>query len=200
MTNAALKSFIALGAVALSLSACTAYGDDDMDMNTSSSAQADVSTVGGAAMYPSRNIVENAANSPIHTTLVAAVKAADLVGTLSGPGPFTVFAPTNSAFEKLPAGTVDTLLQPANKQMLTSVLTYHVVPGRVSASELMSMINSGGGMAELTTVNGATLTARVMNGNVVLEDARGGMATVTQADVFQSNGVIHVTDSVSLPG
>jgi uncharacterized surface protein with fasciclin (FAS1) repeats len=151
-------------------------------------------------MYPTKTIVENAVNSPIHTTLVAAVQAAGLVETLSGEGPFTVFAPTNSAFEKLPAGTVETLLKPENKQTLATVLTYHVVPGRVSSTQLVEMIEAGGGMAELTTVAGGKLTARVMDGKVMLEDARGGMATVTQADVFQSNGVIHVTDSVSLPG
>jgi uncharacterized surface protein with fasciclin (FAS1) repeats len=155
--------------------------------------------VGGAAMYPSRNIVENAARSKAHTTLVAAVKAAGLVDTLAGAGPFTVFAPTNAAFAKLPAGTVDALLRPENKPMLQSVLTYHVVPGRVSAARLVGMIKAGGGMAKLATVQGGTLTARLMGGKVVLTDEKGGRATVTQADVFQSNGVIHVTDSVSLP-
>ncbi|MFZ1742612.1 MAG: fasciclin domain-containing protein [Pontixanthobacter sp.] len=173
--------------------------DDGMDSAASASAET-TAMVGGAAMYPSRNIIENAVNSKDHTTLVAAVKAAGLVDTLSGPGPFTVFAPTNAAFAKLPAGTVDTLLKPENKGMLTSVLTYHVVPGRVSATELVGMINKGGGMAKLKTVNGGTLTAKLMGGSVVLVDAKGGMATVTQADVFQSNGVIHVTNSVSLPG
>nr|WP_237700835.1 fasciclin domain-containing protein [Citromicrobium sp. JLT1363] len=172
---------------------------DDGSQMASANAETTV-MVGGAAMYPSRNIVENAVNSADHTTLVAAVKAAGLVDTLSGPGPFTVFAPTNDAFAKLPAGTVDTLLKPQNKQMLTDVLTYHVVPGRVSASQLMQMIREGGGMARLETVNGGTLTARMQGGNVVLVDARGGTATVTQADVFQSNGVIHVTNAVSLPG
>ena len=155
--------------------------------------------VGGAAMYPTRNIVENASRSKSHTTLVAAVKAAGLVDTLSGAGPFTVFAPTNAAFAKLPAGTVETLLRPENKAMLQSVLTYHVVPGRVSAAQLMGKIRAGGGMAKLTTVQGGTLTARMMGGKVVLTDEKGGRATVTQADVFQSNGVIHVTDAVSLP-
>jgi uncharacterized surface protein with fasciclin (FAS1) repeats len=155
--------------------------------------------VGGAAMYPSRTIVDNAARSKDHTTLVAAVKAADLAGTLSGAGPFTVFAPTNAAFAKLPAGTVDTLLRPESKPALQSVLTYHVVPGRVSAAQLMGKIKAGRGMAKLTTVQGGTLTARLMRGKVVLTDEKGGRATVTQADVFQSNGVIHVTDAVSLP-
>jgi uncharacterized surface protein with fasciclin (FAS1) repeats len=155
--------------------------------------------VGGAAMYPSRTIVENAAQSKSHTTLVAAVKAAGLVDTLSGAGPFTVFAPTNAAFSRLPAGTVDTLLRPENKPMLQSVLTYHVVPGRVSAAQLVGRIKAGRGMATLATVQGGTLTARLVGGKVVLTDEKGGRATVTQADVFQSNGVIHVTDAVSLP-
>ena len=156
--------------------------------------------VGGAEMFPTRNIIQNAVNSADHTTLVAAVKAAGLVDTLSSAGPFTVFAPTNAAFAKLPAGTVDTLLQPANKAMLQSILTYHVVPGRLTAANLMTKIRAGGGSARLTTVNGATLTARVMDGGIVLVDGKGGVAHVTQANVMQSNGVIHVTDSVSLPG
>jgi uncharacterized surface protein with fasciclin (FAS1) repeats len=155
--------------------------------------------VGGAAMYPSRNIVDNAARSKAHTTLVAAVKAAGLVDTLSGAGPFTVFAPTNAAFAKLPAGTVDTLLRPENKPMLQSVLTYHVVAGRVSAAQLVARIKAGRGMAKLATVQGGILTARLVGGKVVLTDEKGGRATVTQPDVFQSNGIIHVTDAVSLP-
>lgn len=176
------------------LAACTTMSDSSVDATASST------TVGGAAMYASRNIIENAVNSSDHTTLVAAVKAAGLVGTLSGPGPFTVFAPTNDAFAKLPAGTVDTLLQPANLTTLQSVLTYHVVPGRVTAAELLAMIKAGGGRARLTTVQGGQLTASVMGGRVMLTDGKGGMAHVTQADVMQSNGVIHVTDAVSLPG
>lgn len=156
--------------------------------------------VGGAAMYPNRTIVENAVNSKEHTTLVAAVKAAGLVETLSGAGPFTVFAPTNAAFAKLPAGTVDTLLKPENKAMLTSVLTYHVVPGRLTAADLARQIRAGRGSATLTTVQGGKLTARMQGKNIVLIDAKGGRATVTQADVLQSNGVIHVTNRVSLPG
>ncbi|MFN4019720.1 MAG: fasciclin domain-containing protein [Erythrobacter sp.] len=162
--------------------------------------QADVPMVGGAAMYPTRTIVENAVNSQDHTTLVAAVQAAGLVEALSGPGPFTVFAPTNAAFAKLPAGTVETLVKPENKATLTAILTYHVVPGRVSEGELIEMITMGGGKAELKTLAGGILTARMVDGQVVLIDATGGQATVTQADVFQSNGVIHVTDTVSLPG
>jgi uncharacterized surface protein with fasciclin (FAS1) repeats len=155
--------------------------------------------VGGAAMLPSRSIVENAARSKSHTTLVAAVKAAGLVDTLAGAGPFTVFAPTDAAFARLPAGTVDALLRPENKPALQSVLTYHVVPGRVSAAQLVGKIKAGRGTAKLATVQGGTLTARLARGKVVLTDEKGGRATVTQADVFQSNGVIHVTDAVSLP-
>ena len=167
-------------------------------MDHSGHAQAAV-TVGGAAMYANKSIVENAVNSPIHTTLVAAVKAAGLVETLSGPGPFTVFAPTDAAFAKLPAGTVETLVEPANKATLTKILTYHVVAGRVSAEQLIAMINAGGGKAELTTVEGGILTASLQGSSVILTDEKGGVATVTQADVFQSNGVIHVTDTVSMP-
>ena len=155
--------------------------------------------VGGAAMYPSKNIIENAVNSKDHTTLVAAVKAAGLVETLSSPGPFTVFAPTNKAFDKLPKGTVETLVKPENKEMLTKILTYHVVSGKVSAADLMKMITDGGGKAELKTVEGGTLTAMVKGKKVVLTDAKGGTSTVTIADVNQSNGVIHVIDSVLMP-
>ena len=155
--------------------------------------------VGGAAMYPTKNIIENALNSKDHTTLVAAVKAAGLVDTLSGAGPFTVFAPTNAAFARLPAGTVGTLLKPENKGTLTSVLTYHVVAGRVTSADLIKMINAGHGKAMLTTVNGEQLTAKKMGGNVVLVDSKGGMATVTIANVMQSNGVIHVINRVLMP-
>lgn len=191
---------VPLTAFAIMGSGCTAMdGSMDSGMQSASASSQQTVMVGGAEMFPSRNIVENAVNSADHTTLVAAVKAAGLVETLSGPSPFTVFAPTNAAFAKLPTGTVDTLLKPENKAALSGVLTYHVVPGRVTASELMRMIEAGGGMARLTTVNGGTLTARVSGGNVVLVDAKGGTATVTQADVMQSNGIIHVTDAVSLP-
>ncbi len=154
---------------------------------------------GTARAAPKGNIVGAAASSPAHKTLVAAVKAAGLVDTLASGGPFTVFAPTDSAFAKLPAGTVDTLLQPANKGTLTSILTYHVVPGAVTAAQLIQLINAGGGSATLTTVQGGTLTARVVDGKVVIADAKGGTATVTTADLIQSNGVIHVTDAVFLP-
>ena len=155
--------------------------------------------VGGQEMYPTKNIIENALNSADHTTLVAAVKAAGLVETLEGPGPFTVFAPTNEAFSKLPAGTVDTLLKPENKDRLTKVLTYHVVAGRLSASDLKKQIKAGNGTAQLTTVEGGKLWASLQGGNIGLKDEKGGTALVTIPNVFQSNGVIHVIDSVVLP-
>jgi uncharacterized surface protein with fasciclin (FAS1) repeats len=156
--------------------------------------------VGGQAMYSAKDIVSNALNSADHTTLVAAVKAAGLVETLQSKGPFTVFAPTNNAFNALPSGTVDSLLKPQNKTMLTSVLTYHVVPGRLDAAELMKRIDAGGGKAELKTVNGEVLWA-MMNGprNVVLKDAKGNMASISTYDVYQSNGIIHIVDHVLMP-
>src|SRR5277367_1964241 len=167
--------------------ACTAFAADKTPV------------VGGQPMYPNKDIIDNAVNSADHTTLVAAVKAAGLVETLKGPGPFTVFAPTNAAFAKLPAGTVDTLLKPENKPMLVKILTYHVVAGRLSAADIKKMIKEGHGAAELKTVSGGTLTA-MMKGNMIeLKDEKGGVSTVTQANVFQSNGVIHVVDSVLLP-
>jgi uncharacterized surface protein with fasciclin (FAS1) repeats len=155
--------------------------------------------VGGAAMYPSKTIVQNAVNSRDHTTLVAAVKAAGLVGTLSGTGPFTVFAPTNEAFAKLPDGTVPTLLQPDNKPTLVKVLTYHVVPGRLTTADLMSQIQAGGGKAVLTTVEGEPLTVTSDGASIMLTDAKGGMSKITIADVMQSNGVIDVVDTVLMP-
>ena len=155
--------------------------------------------VGGAAMYKTKNIVENAVNSADHTTLVAAVKAAGLVDTLSSKGPFTVFAPVNSAFDKLPAGTVETLLKPENKATLTKVLTYHVVAGNYSANDVVNAIKKGNGKAGFTTVAGGKLWAMLDGKNVVLMDEKGGRSTVTIADVKQSNGVIHVIDSVVLP-
>ena len=155
--------------------------------------------VGGAAMYPTKNIVENAVNSKDHTTLVAAVKAAGLVETLQSAGPFTVFAPTNAAFNKLPKGAVDNLLKPENKAMLTSVLTYHVVAGRMSSADLMKAIKDGGGKAELTTVQGGKLWAMMKGKNIVLKDEKGNTSKVTIADVNQSNGVIHVVDTVVMP-
>jgi len=157
-------------------------------------------TVGGAPMYPSKNIVQNAVNSKDHTTLVAAVKAAGLVDTLQSAGPFTVFAPTNDAFAKLPAGTVDTLLKPENKKTLTNVLTYHVVPGRLTAKGLMERIKAGNGKAMLKTVEGADLTFAEKDGKLWIWDAKGDSAQVTIRNVMQSNGVIHVIDTVLLPG
>jgi uncharacterized surface protein with fasciclin (FAS1) repeats len=156
-------------------------------------------TVGGAPMYPTKDIIDNAVNSKDHTTLVAAVKAAGLVDTLKGPGPFTVFAPTNEAFAALPAGTVDTLLKPENKATLTKVLTYHVVPGKWDAAAISKMIADGNGSAKIKTVEGGALTAKASGGKVMLTDEKGGTATVTTADVYQSNGVIHVVDKVLLP-
>lgn len=155
--------------------------------------------VGGAPMLASKDIIDNAVNSKDHTTLVAAVKAAGLVDTLKGPGPFTVFAPTNAAFAALPAGTVDTLLKPENKGMLTGILTYHVVAGKMDAAALTKAIADGKGSASLKTVAGGTLTAKAMGGKVMVTDEKGGSATVTIADVYQSNGVIHVVDKVLLP-
>ncbi len=156
-------------------------------------------TVGGAPMYPTKDIIDNAVNSKDHTTLVAAVKAADLVATLKSPGPFTVFAPTNAAFAKLPAGTVDTLLKPENKATLTAVLTYHVVAGKMNAKDIIAAIKAGKGKAALTTVQGGKLTASLAGGKVVLTDGHGTKSTVTIADVNQSNGVIHVVDTVVQP-
>ncbi|MES1216880.1 MAG: fasciclin domain-containing protein [Bacteroidota bacterium] len=155
--------------------------------------------VGGAAMYPSKNIVQNAINSKDHTTLVAAVKAAGLVETLQGAGPFTVFAPTNAAFDMLPAGTVDNLLKPENKASLTKVLTYHVVAGKLDSKELAKWIKKGNGTAELKTVSGGKLWAMMDGMDIVIKDENGGMAKVTIADVYQKNGVIHVIDHVVLP-
>ena len=155
--------------------------------------------VGGAAMYPTKTIVDNAVNSADHTTLVAAVKAAGLVATLEGPGPFTVFAPTNEAFAKLPPDAVPMLLKPENKPMLVKVLTYHVVPGRLSTADLMADIQAGGGKAVLTTVEGEPLIFTSDGATITLTDAKGGMSKITIADVMQSNGVIHVVDTVLMP-
>ena len=155
--------------------------------------------VGGAPMLATKNIIENAVNSKDHTTLVAAVKAAGLVETLQGTGPFTVFAPTNAAFAALPAGTVDTLLKPENKPTLTKVLTYHVVAGKFDAAAISKMIADGKGMATIKTVEGGTLTANASGKTIMLTDEKGGTANVTIADVYQSNGVIHVVDKVLLP-
>ncbi|MDO7172580.1 fasciclin domain-containing protein [Mariniflexile sp. AS56] len=159
----------------------------------------DTKMVGGAAMYPSKNIVENAVNSKDHTTLVAAVKAADLVDVLMSEGPFTVFAPTNAAFDKLPMGTVDTLLKPENKETLQTVLTYHVVAGKWNAKDILKMIKDGNGKASIKTVSGGTITAWLKGKDVFITDENGNAAMVTIADVNQSNGVIHVIDAVLLP-
>jgi uncharacterized surface protein with fasciclin (FAS1) repeats len=155
--------------------------------------------VGGAPMYPSKNIVQNAVNSKDHTTLVAAVKAAGLVETLTGPGPFTVFAPTNAAFDKLPSGTVQSLLKPENKDKLTGILTYHVVPTKALSGAIAKMIKDDGGTHEIKTVNGGKLWAWMKDGSIFLKDGKGCMAKVTIANVVQSNGVIHVIDTVLLP-
>jgi|SRR6516164_4786441 uncharacterized surface protein with fasciclin (FAS1) repeats len=179
------KFALAIALVALAITAVAA-GDNPV--------------VGGKEMYPTKNIIQNAVNSADHTTLVAAVKAAGLVDTLSGPGPFTVFAPTNEAFDKLPAGTVDTLLKPENKGLLTKVLTYHVVAGRMGAADLMTKIKEGNGAAELPTVEGGKLWVMLHDGkHIMLKDEKGGTALVTIANVFQSNGVIHVIDTVVMP-
>jgi uncharacterized surface protein with fasciclin (FAS1) repeats len=155
--------------------------------------------VGGAAMYSTKDIVDNAVNSKDHTTLVAAVKAAGLVETLKSAGPFTVFAPTNAAFDKLPAGTVDNLVKPENKATLTTILTYHVVAGKMDSKAIAKAIKAGGGKAELTTVQGGKLWAWMEGKKLVLKDEKGGMSTVTIADVYQKNGVIHVVDTVLMP-
>lgn len=155
--------------------------------------------VGGAPMFATKNIIQNAVNSKDHTTLVAAVKAAGLVETLEGPGPFTVFAPTNSAFDKLPKGTVETLLKPENKSKLAGILTYHVIAGNLDSKALADKIKAGNGIAELTTVSGGKLWVMMKGNKIVLKDENGGMATVTIKNVYQSNGVIHVIDHVVLP-
>jgi uncharacterized surface protein with fasciclin (FAS1) repeats len=188
ITNIALA-----GAAALAL----AFGVAAMD---TSYAQEKTVTVGGAPMYPSKNIVQNAVNSKDHTTLVAAVKAAGLVDTLSGTGPFTVFAPTNDAFAKLPAGTVDTLLKPENKAQLTKILTCHVVAANAMSSAIKKMIKDDAGMHLVKTVGGCTFTAKLNGDKIVLVDGKGNQATVTISNVKQSNGVIHVIDTVLLPG
>jgi uncharacterized surface protein with fasciclin (FAS1) repeats len=190
--------------IAITLALSALLGACASGMQGSSTAGAmpmtDTVMVGGAAMYPGKDIVDNAVNSKDHTTLVAAVKAAGLVETLKGPGPFTVFAPTNEAFAALPAGTVDTLLKPENKATLAKVLTYHVVPGRVDAASLARMIAAGGGRATLKTASGGNLYATANGSHIMITDQKGDVATVTIANVYQSNGVIHVVDKVMLPG
>jgi uncharacterized surface protein with fasciclin (FAS1) repeats len=193
------RQLMAAAAASAVLAGCGGMMHSNDSMHSSMTMN-DTKMVGGAAMYPSKNIVQNAVNSKDHTTLVAAVKAAGLVDTLQSAGPFTVFAPTNSAFGMLPAGTVDTLLKPDHKPMLTKVLTYHVVPGRIDSAALAAQIRAGGGTAHLKTVEGEMLTATMSGNHVMVRDAKGGTATVTIADVYQSNGVIHVVDHVLLPG
>ena len=200
----------------LALGACTKPAEDPAVANseivlddgmTNDGAMADINAmaggapvmVGGAEMLPTATIVENASKSADHTTLVAAVKAAGLAETLSGTGPFTVFAPTNAAFEKLPAGTVDSLVKPAAKADLTKILTYHVVLGTMTAANVAAAIKAGNGKATLTTVQGQKLTATEASGTITLTDAKGGTAKVTQGDVMQSNGVVHVVDTVLMP-
>lgn len=163
-------------------------------------AQEKTVNVGGAPMYPSKNIIENAVNSKDHTTLVAAVKAAGLVETLQGAGPFTVFAPTNEAFDKLPKGTVENLVKTENKALLTKILTYHVVAGRYDAKAIGDLIKAGNGKATLKTVSGGTLTFMMKGPKIIITDEKGGMSTITIKNVYQSNGVIHVIDTVVMPG
>ena len=187
-----ILSAFAVSALALSGTFMTPAFARDKMMKSDSMSKDDTVMVGGAAMYPSKNIVENAVNSKDHTTLVAAVKAAGLVKTLSSKGPFTVFAPTNEAFDKLPKGTVETLVKPESKATLTKILTYHVVAGKLRAADLTDG-------KKLKTVEGEVLTVKNSGGNVTLTDAKGGTSTVTIADVNQSNGVIHVVDTVLMP-
>jgi uncharacterized surface protein with fasciclin (FAS1) repeats len=185
LLRSTLSAIVVLAAAAVASAQMMGSGDNPM--------------VGGAPMYKTKNIVENAVNSKDHTTLVAAVKAAELVDTLSGKGPFTVFAPVNGAFGALPAGTVEMLLKPENKAMLTSILTYHVISGNYDSSAIAKMVKSGNGKAQLTTVSGGKLWAMMDGNTLVLVDEKGGRSRVTIADVRQSNGVIHVIDSVLLP-
>jgi uncharacterized surface protein with fasciclin (FAS1) repeats len=184
-----------LGLAVFAMMIALGFGVND----ASAQMKSDNPMVGGAAMYKTKDIVDNAVNSNDHTTLVAAVKAAGLVDTLKSKGPFTVFAPTNAAFEKLPAGTVETLLKPENKAMLTKVLTYHVVAGTYDSKSIMKAIKKGNGMATFTTVAGGKLMAKMNGSELVLTDEKGGMSRVTIANVRQSNGVIHVVDTVVLP-
>lgn len=192
ITNIAAAAAIS----ALCLSIAPAFAADKMG-DTMSGMQDPM--VGGHAMYANKTIVANALNSDDHTTLVAAVKAAGLVDTLNGPGPFTVFAPTNEAFDKLPAGTVDSLVKPENKAMLTKILTYHVVAGKLDSKAIAAQIAAGGGKAKLKTVQGEDLTATMDGKTLVITDAKGDQSRVTIGDVYQSNGVIHVVDTVLMP-
>ncbi len=192
--NTTIKLAMLMLATGMSLSAAAQMKNEKGGMRTEKTVE-----VGGSPMYPSKNIIENAVNSKDHTTLVAAVKAAGLVETLSGVGPFTVFAPTNEAFNKLPAGTVDNLLMPENKAKLAGVLTYHVLAGKFNAKDVAAAIRKGGGKATMATVAGGKLTFMMKGDKLMVMDESGGTAVVTIADVDQSNGVIHVVDSVLLP-
>ncbi|GAA3792726.1 fasciclin domain-containing protein [Qipengyuania pelagi] len=189
----------AISAAALALTACQTTVGADADVNAAGMSAGTSVMVGGAAMYPNRTIVQNASAASNLTTLVAAVKAAGLVDTLSGPGPFTVFAPTNAAFEKVPAATRASLMQPANRAQLRSVLTYHVVPGTLTAADLMQRIRAGNGTATLTTVQGQTLRLSMMGNQIMINGQAGSSAHVTQGDVRQSNGIVHVIDGVLTP-
>ena len=195
-----IAAFVLFSAFSLATIPMSIYADYNNSMSSDMTQSNEKTvTVGGAAMYPSKNIIENAVNSKDHTTLVAAVKAAGLVDTLSGKGPFTVFAPTNSAFDKLPAGTVNTLLEPQNKAKLSAVLTYHVLPGKLSAQDLKEKINAGGGQASLKTVEGEDLIFKLNNGKITITDSKGDVSNVLIPDIFQSNGVIHSIDTVLIP-
>jgi uncharacterized surface protein with fasciclin (FAS1) repeats len=203
-----VRLFLSIALASTALAACQQGGDtgNQSAANTnatttagSASASGGPVTVGGAPMYPNKTIMENASTSSEHSTLVSAVKAAGLDKTLSGAGPYTVFAPTNAAFGKLPAGAVDGLMQPQGKGALTGILSYHVVPGVVLAEDLRRSIQKGGGKAELATVGGGKLTATEAGGAINVTDAKGGQARVTQGDVIQSNGVVHVVDAVLMP-
>lgn len=195
-----LKRFSSLLAlVLLSTAGCIPSTEDSEAGRPNASTPSANPIVGGAAMYPNRNVIQNAVNSKDHTTLVQIVRAAGLAGTLSDTGPYTVFAPTNAAFDKLPTGTVQTLLDPANKSLLAKILNYHVVPGRKTRAQIATDIRAGGGTASYTSVAGGPLRARMEGSALILSDAKGGRSRVTQADVIQSNGVVHVVDTVLLP-
>lgn len=194
-----LLSAFAIAAIAFSVNTAVQAQDKMSGTKMVDSKMDGTKMVGGAKMYPTKDIIDNAINSKDHTTLVAAVKAAGLVETLKGKGPFTVFAPTNEAFNKLPKGTVDNLVKPANKATLTKILTYHVVAGKMDSKAIAAAIKKGNGKAELTTVEGGKLWAWMEGKKLVLKDEKGGMSTITIADVNQKNGVIHVVDTVLMP-
>jgi uncharacterized surface protein with fasciclin (FAS1) repeats len=191
-----LRSLLAVGLAAAAAAGCVAPANESAPP---SAAPAAIAMVGGAAMSPSRTIVQNASASKDHTTLIQVVKAAGLAGQLDDTGPFTLFAPTNAAFDKLPPGTVQTLLDPANKSLLANILSYHIVPGRKTRSDIAADIRAGGGSAAYRTLAGGTVRARMEGTALLLFDVKGGRSRVTQADVTQSNGVFHVVDTVLLP-